>query len=97
MRVKCIQRCSFAAFWRSRPVMLMQEILSLVAARARPARARAGACGPGRRRRSSLRELDRDVLDAGVLLHRIDRHVLAVARLLEPAVPSRRSAGTGAR
>src|SRR5262245_7018355 len=35
---------------------------------------------------SLLRELHDNVLDAGVLLHRVDRHVLAVAGLLEAAV-----------
>src|SRR3546814_16559579 len=30
--------------------------------------------------------VDHDVLDLGVLLKRVHRHVLAVARLLEPAV-----------
>src|SRR5688500_17365555 len=31
-------------------------------------------------------QLHADVLDPRVLLHRVDRHVLPVARLLEPAV-----------
>ena len=38
------------------------------------------------RRLVPLAELHCDVLDAGVLLHRVDRHVLPVARLLEAAV-----------
>ncbi len=51
------------------------------------------ATTPGRRAvpdrmltRSRLCELHADVLDAGVLLHRVRRHVLAVAGLLEAAM-----------